>query len=193
MNLQGERHIPASIEATWAALNDPEVLKQCIAGCESLERTGDNQFQSTMAVRIGPVNARFKGKLELQNIVPMDSYTIAFEGQGGVAGFAAADIVLDQFRLGSYGVAACEAMASARVVVGHVLPAVRERVREATGLELPIVEATPDTLAAVLEELISDPEGARRIAARGSEFVEAVHDGRASARALIDGWIRPSD
>ncbi|MFP5411794.1 MAG: SRPBCC family protein [Gammaproteobacteria bacterium] len=87
MNLQGERHIPASVEATWAALNDPEVLKQCIAGCESLERTGDNQFQSTMAVRIGPVNARFKGKLELQNIVPMDSYTIAFEGQGGVAGF----------------------------------------------------------------------------------------------------------
>ena len=87
MNLQGERVIAASPETTWTALNDPETLKACIAGCESLERTADDEFLATMAVRIGPVNARFKGKLELQNIVPMDSYTIAFEGQGGVAGF----------------------------------------------------------------------------------------------------------
>lgn len=87
MKLQGERHIPASPEQTWSALNDPEVLKACIAGCESLERTGENEFQSTIALRIGPVNARFKGKLALQDIVPTSSYTIAFEGQGGVAGF----------------------------------------------------------------------------------------------------------
>jgi carbon monoxide dehydrogenase subunit G len=87
MNLQGERVIAASPETTWAALNDPETLKACIAGCESLERVADNEYLATMAMRIGPVNARFKGKLKLGNVVPVSSYTIAFDGQGGVAGF----------------------------------------------------------------------------------------------------------
>lgn len=87
MNLQGERLIPAAPEATWAALNDPDTLKACIAGCETLERIGENQYMATLAVRIGPVNARFKGRLELQDIVPIASYTIRFDGQGGVAGF----------------------------------------------------------------------------------------------------------
>lgn len=107
--------------------------------------------------------------------------------------YADADIVLDQFRIGSYGVAACEAMASGRVVIGHVLPSVRERVREFSGQHLPIVEATPDTLAQVIDEVLADPAGARRSAARGPGFVAAVHDGTASARALIDGWIRGAD
>ncbi|MEO6268825.1 MAG: carbon monoxide dehydrogenase subunit G [Lautropia sp.] len=87
MNLQGERIIPASVERTWVALNDPEVLKACIAGCETIEVTGENQFLATMAVRIGPVNAKFKGKLQLSDIVPLQSYKINFDGQGGVAGF----------------------------------------------------------------------------------------------------------
>lgn len=96
MNLQGERLIAANPEATWAALNDPETLKACIAGCESLERVADDEFQATMAVRIGPVNARFKGRLKLANVVPPSSYTIAFDGQGGVAGFGkgSADVKL---------------------------------------------------------------------------------------------------
>src|SRR5690606_1857276 len=87
MNLQGERLIPAAPETTWAALNDPETLKACIAGCESLERVGDDEYLATVAMRIGPVNARFKGRLKLQNVVPQTSYTIAFESQGGAAGF----------------------------------------------------------------------------------------------------------
>ena len=87
MNLQGERIIPASVEKTWTALNDPETLKACIAGCESIEPTGENQYLATMAVRIGPVNAKFKGRLQLSDIVPMQSYKINFDGQGGVAGF----------------------------------------------------------------------------------------------------------
>ncbi|KJQ53661.1 glycosyltransferase family 1 protein [Microbacterium sp. SA39] len=103
--------------------------------------------------------------------------------------YADADIVLDQFRLGSYGVAACEAMAAGRVVVGHVLPAVRDRVLEATGLALPIIEATPDTLADVLADIIRDPESAREFAATGPAFTTAVHSGEASARALLSGWI----
>ncbi|UOQ59934.1 hypothetical protein MUN76_12915 [Leucobacter rhizosphaerae] len=105
--------------------------------------------------------------------------------------FAAADIVLDQFRLGSYGVAACEAMASGRVVVGHVLPEVRERVAADAGMELPIVEATADTLGDVVRELIEDPARARAIAAQGPVFVAKMHTGAASARTLMEHWIAP--
>lgn len=96
MNLQGERLIDASRDTTWAALNDPETLKACITGCESLERIADDEYLATTLMRIGPVNARFKGKLKLQNIVPLSSYTIAFNGQGGVAGFGkgTADVTL---------------------------------------------------------------------------------------------------
>lgn len=87
MELQGERLIPAPLATTWQALNDPEVLKACIAGCESLERAGDDGYIAVVAVRVGPVNARFKGSLQLSNVQAPDSYTIAFDGQGGVAGY----------------------------------------------------------------------------------------------------------
>lgn len=87
MELKGERLIPASAERTWAALNDPAILKACITGCEQLEPAGDNAYSSVLAVRIGPVNARFRGNLTLSDSVPPTSYTIHFEGQGGVAGF----------------------------------------------------------------------------------------------------------
>lgn len=122
------------------------------------------------------------GKLQYSLIPPTSSIEMP-----GV--FASADIVLDQFRLGSYGVAACEAMAAGRVVVGHVLPQVREIVQQESGLALPIVEATPDTLHTVIAELIKDPIAAQAIAAAGPQFVAAVHTGAASARALTEQWI----
>ncbi|HEX7439199.1 MAG TPA: carbon monoxide dehydrogenase subunit G [Caldimonas sp.] len=96
MELHGERLIPASVDVTWAALNDPQVLKACIAGCESLERTGDDAFSALVAVKVGPVSARFKGNLKLTNVQAPSSYTINFDGQGGVAGFGkgSADVAL---------------------------------------------------------------------------------------------------
>ena len=96
MELQGERTIPAPRERTWAALNDPQILKACITGCESLEREGENGLLALVAVRVGPVSARFKGKLQLSDVVPPVSYTIHFDGQGGVAGFGkgSADVKL---------------------------------------------------------------------------------------------------
>jgi hypothetical protein len=100
-----------------------------------------------------------------------------------------ADIVLDQFRVGSYGVGACEGMAAGRVVVGHVVPLVREHVLAASGRELPIVEATPDTLGDVLTTLIADPDEMRRIGERGREFVAHVHSGALSAGVLRKNWI----
>lgn len=97
MQLTGERVIPAPIEKTWAALNDPEILKASIKGCESLEKTGEDEFMAALKIKIGPVNARFKGKLNLENVQPPNSYTIRFEGQGGVAGFGkgSADVSLE--------------------------------------------------------------------------------------------------
>ena len=96
MQLQGERLIPADLQRTWAALNDPDTLKACISGCESLERTGDNAFQAVVAVKVGPVSARFKGSLQMSNVQAPNSYTINFDGQGGVAGFGkgSADVSL---------------------------------------------------------------------------------------------------
>ena len=97
-----------------------------------------------------------------------------------------ADIVLDQFRLGDYGVAACEAMLTGRITVGHVSDFVRSEVRERTGRELPIVEATPDTLEEVILQLLESPASARTISQDSREFASAVHDGRFAARALAD-------
>lgn len=97
---------------------------------------------------------------------------------------ARADVVVDQFRIGSYGVFACEAMAAGRVVVSHVSDQVRAVVRQQTGKELPIVEATPDSLESVLRGILNDRESALYAAKSGPEFVSAVHDGRLSASTL---------
>jgi len=96
MEMTGEQLIRATQADTWAALNDPAILKECVPGCESIELTGDNEYAVLMTARVGPVSAKFKGRMTLSNIVAPDSYSIAFEGQGGVAGFAkgSADVSL---------------------------------------------------------------------------------------------------
>ena len=88
MTMTGEATLPAGRPEVWALLNDPAVLKACIPGCQSLERTGDNGFAAVVKTKIGPVAATFKGKVELSDIVPEVGYTISGEGEGGVAGFA---------------------------------------------------------------------------------------------------------
>ena len=98
--------------------------------------------------------------------------------------YGTADIVLDQFALGIYGVAACEALAAGRVVVSHVADFTRQTVRERTALELPIVEARADRLESVLRSVVAERERYRAHAATGPDFVRTVHDGRRSARVL---------
>ena len=88
MEMTGEQLIAAPQKAVWDALNNPEMLKTCVPGCESIDRIGDNEFQVLMVARVGPVSAKFKGKLTLSDIKPPNSYSLAFEGQGGPAGFA---------------------------------------------------------------------------------------------------------
>lgn len=87
MDMQGSRTLAASREQAWEALNDPEVLKACIPGCDKVEATGENQYAIGMGVKIGPVSARFAGKIFLEDVQPPSSYTLRFEGQGGAAGF----------------------------------------------------------------------------------------------------------
>ena len=98
MELSGDHRIAASRQAVWDALNDPEVLKACIPGCESLTQDGDNAFDAIVVAKVGPVRAKFSGRVELSNIRPPESYTITGEGKGGTAGMAkgGADVVLEE-------------------------------------------------------------------------------------------------
>ncbi|WP_158926705.1 carbon monoxide dehydrogenase subunit G [Acidisphaera sp. S103] len=88
MDMTGERRIPAPRQIVWEALNNPEVLKVSIPGCESLEKLDNDQMKATAAVKVGPISARFNGKVQLSDIDPPNGYRISGEGQGGVAGFA---------------------------------------------------------------------------------------------------------
>ncbi|MFT4161740.1 carbon monoxide dehydrogenase subunit G [Shinella zoogloeoides] len=88
MDMSGEERIAAPREAVWAALNDPEILKACIPGCQSLTLKSPNELEATVKIKIGPVSATFNGEVTLSNLNPPESYTISGEGKGGIAGFA---------------------------------------------------------------------------------------------------------
>jgi len=88
MEMSGEQQIAAPRQKVWEALNDPEVLKQAIPGCQSIEKTADNEFTAKVKAKVGPVNATFSGKVTLSDLNPPESYTISGEGAGGTAGFA---------------------------------------------------------------------------------------------------------
>ena len=88
MTMNGEVTLPASREVVWAALNDPEVLKACIPGCEQLNKDDETHFSAVVKVKLGPVKASFKGKVELVDLDPPNGYRIQGEGEGGIAGFA---------------------------------------------------------------------------------------------------------
>lgn len=98
MEMSGSERIQAPREKVWEALNDPDVLRQCIPGCQTLEKTGENELAATVKLKIGIVSANFKGEVKLENMNPPESYTISGEGKGGVAGFAkgGADVSLEE-------------------------------------------------------------------------------------------------
>ena len=88
MTMSGDVQLAANRQTVWAKLNDPAVLKSCIPGCELLAKNSDNEFQAVATVKVGPVKARWKGKVRLSDLDPPNSYRISGEGEGGVAGFA---------------------------------------------------------------------------------------------------------
>ncbi len=87
MDMQGSRGLAVTQQQAWEALNNPEVLRACIPGCDKFEPTGENQYAVGVAVKAGPVAAKFAGKISLSDVNPPSSYTIGFDGQGGAAGF----------------------------------------------------------------------------------------------------------
>ena len=132
MELQGDRLIPATVDQTWAALNDPEVLKACIAGCESMERTGENALAAVVAMKIGPVSARFKGNVTMTNVHAPNGYTLNFDGQGGVAGFGkgSADVALAPDGTGT------RLSYHARATVGGKMAQIGSRLIDATAAKI---------------------------------------------------------
>ncbi len=91
MDMQASRQLAVTQQQAWDALNDPEVLKRCIAGCDRVEATAPQQYAVGVALRIGPVSAKFSGKIDLSELDPPNSYTLSFEGKGGPAGFGKGD------------------------------------------------------------------------------------------------------
>lgn len=88
MEQAGEHHIAAPRTKVWAALNDPEVLKRCIEGCEELTRSGDNAFHAVVRAKVGPLSAAFTGEVTLKDVDPPNGYTLEVSASGGATGFA---------------------------------------------------------------------------------------------------------
>lgn len=144
-----------------------------------------------------PTSRHVKGSDLIEPVMKAlhDEGVISYHSAQGVdsammpALYGSADVVLDQFRLGSYGAAACEAMASGRAVVGHVLPEVRQAVLRLTGLDLPVIEATPASLDELLRRLAETDSEVQTATDEGLGFVRAVHDGAMSASILRSHWL----
>ena len=102
MQINGEYTVPADVDTVWKALNDPEVLKLCIKGCEHIEKKTDTEFAAKVTSKIGPVKAKFDVEIELSNLEPPHKYTLSGGGKGGVVGFAKgqADIQLTEVEQG---------------------------------------------------------------------------------------------
>ena len=98
MEMNSQQHIAAPRDRVWAALNDPEVIRNCIPGCESLERLDGDELAATVVLKVGPVKASFKGKVRFENMVAPISMTLVGEGSGGIAGHArgSADVTLTE-------------------------------------------------------------------------------------------------
>jgi carbon monoxide dehydrogenase subunit G len=175
MELHGERLIPASLDATWASLNDPETLKACIAGCESLERSGDDAYTAVVAMKIGPVSARFKGNLKMTDIDAPNGYTIAFDGQGGVAGFGkgSADV-----KLSAEGETATKLAYHARATVGGKMAQIGSRLIDAAAAK--ITEDFFKAFEAQLQARQPPPEGVP---------VAPIGAGREPEPAGTLGWV----
>ena len=125
MEMQGSRHLPAGRQQAWACLNDPEVLKACIPGCEKMEASGENEYAVGLALKVGPVAARFTGRVSVTEQAPPESYVLLFEGQGGVAGFGKgrAHVVLVE----AVEAGGCELRYTAQAQVGGKIAQVGQR------------------------------------------------------------------
>jgi carbon monoxide dehydrogenase subunit G len=194
--MTGEYRIPARREAVWAALNDPEILKACIPGCEELTKTSDNSMTAKVVAKVGPVKATFVGDVTFENVNPPQSYTIVGEGKGGVAGFAkgGADVTLaedGEATVLTYAVKAQVggklAQLGSRLVDGTAKKMADEFfgnfTTKLTGEE-PVVKAPP--LAASDGEEAADEEFVDRLEHRVDDFAEDVAEAAEEAEQELE-------
>ncbi len=133
MELTGTQTLPVSQQIAWDALNDPEILKASITGCNELTRTSDTEFATAVTAAVGPVKAKFKAKLTLQDVVVPESYTIRFDGQGGVAGFGKGEA---QVKLTAEGANATRLDYSCKASVGGKLAQIGSRLVDAAAKKM---------------------------------------------------------
>lgn len=183
MKMTGEERLPAPLDRVWQALNDPQILQQCIPGCQSLARAGDDRLRAVVEVKIGPIGARFNANITLANIQPSQGYTLVGEGQGGTVGSAKATI---QVRL--------QSESAVTRLFYDVDAQVGGRLAQLGG---PIIDATAKQFAAKFFSKFGEvvggvPESSRRVSNRETPQSAAVTEPASSARikeSLPYAWI----
>ena len=170
MDMTGEYRIEAPRERVWAGLNDPELLKQCIPGCESVTKTSDTGFTAEVVAKVGPVKARFGGEVTLSDLDPPNGYTINGEGKGGAAGFASGGAKVKLEADGNATILRYEVNAK----VGGKLAQIGSRLIDSTARKMaeeffgkfaelvaaPIAEAAPTPAAPAESEVAASPTAA---------------------------------
>jgi carbon monoxide dehydrogenase subunit G len=186
MELVGTQKIAAPRDKVWAALFDPEVLKQCIPGCDSIEATGENELAAKVTLRVGPVKASFAGRVTLSDLVPPGSCTLSGEGQGGVAGFAKGHA---NVRLSEEGPDATLLTYEAKADVGGKLAQLGGRLIDSTARKL------AGEFFANFGKIVA-PEAAEPVAAEpaaseqtASESVDGASEDAAADPQTKKGWL----
>ena len=165
MEMTGEQLIPLPQQRVWEALNNPEILKACIAGCESMERVSDTEYKVTLSAAVGPVKARFNGKLLLTELNPPTSYSLAFEGSGGAAGFGKGGA---QVRLSPEG-NSTRLSYSAKATVGGKLAQIGSRLIDG------VAKKMSDDFFVKFNQTLSPAQAAVAAPAATSHGAEAAH------------------
>lgn len=180
MDFSGEYRIPAPRQKVWEALNDPAILQQAIPGCESLEKTSDTEMKAAVRMRIGPVSAKFGGKVTLSDFDPPSSYRISGEGQGGAAGFAKGGAVVKLAEDGSDTVLTYAADAQ----VGGKIAQVGARLIEGTAKKL------ADEFFSKFAELVGTPPAGQSVdAAAVLSATPAQAAAPSSATRGLNHWL----
>jgi carbon monoxide dehydrogenase subunit G len=182
MELASTRIVPAHPHAVWTALNDPDVLKACLPGCESFARSGENAYAVVMAARVGPVSARFNGRMTMSDIDAPNGYTLHFEGQGGAAGFARGEA---RVTLAPEGEQHTAMSYVAKAQVGGKLAQLGSRLVDGAAAKM-----TDEFFARFVEQIGAPPAAA----AAGASVPAPLPEGEASGTLLTppggSPWIR---